>query len=59
MIHVKLNCVIPTKLSVIQIIHQSAGLKCFFSILLKCLFVIIVKHSYFIPISHSSVKTQV
>jgi len=46
-----LDCVIPTQSSVIQTIHCSVGLKCFFSILLKCVFVIIVINAYFVDIS--------
>jgi len=58
MICVTLNCVRPTQFSVIQTIHCSVGLKCFFSTLLKCLFVIIVMYAYFIDILQASVETH-
>jgi len=51
-----LECVRPTQFSVMQTIHCSVGLKCFFSILPKCLFVIIVLYAYFIDISQGSVS---
>jgi len=37
MIHMSLDCVIPTQSSVIQTIHCNVGLTCFFLILPKCL----------------------
>jgi len=53
-----LDCVRPTQFSVIQTIHCSVGLKCFFSILPDRLFVIIVINANFIDISQGSVKTH-
>jgi len=48
-----LDCVKPTRSSVIQIIHRK---KCFFSILPKFLFLIIYIHAYYIHISQGSVE---
>ena len=61
MIHMTLDCVIPTQSSVIQTIRCNIALKFFFSILPKCLlllFVIIVMYAYFIDISQGSVETH-
>jgi len=52
-----LDCVRPTKFSVIQTIHWNVGLN-FFSILPKCLFAIINMYAHFIDISQSSVETH-
>jgi len=56
MICMTLDCVRPTQFSVIQTIHCSVGLKCFFSILPKCLFAIINVYAYFIDILQGSVE---
>jgi len=58
MIHMTLDCVIPTQSSVIQTIRCNIALKFFFSILPKCLFVIIVMCAYFIDISQGSVEAH-
>jgi len=58
MIHMTLDRVRPTQISVVQIIHRNVDLKCFFSILPKCLFVIIIIHAHFIHISQGSVDTH-
>jgi len=55
MIHMTLDCVIPTQFSVIQTFHCNVDLKCFFSFLPKCLFVIIVMYAYVINIWQGSV----
>jgi len=59
MIHMTLDCVIPTQSSVILTIHCNVGLKCFFKILPKCLFVIIIIYAYIIDISQGTVETHV
>jgi len=53
-----LDCVRPTKFSVIQTIHCNVGLKCFFSILPKCFFVIIIMYAYFIDILQGIIETH-
>jgi len=58
MIHITLDCVIPTQSSVIQTVHCNVILKWVFLILPKCLFVIIVMYAYFIDISQGSVETH-
>jgi len=57
MIHMTLDCVRPTKSSVIQTIHCNVGLKCFFKNFTK-MFVVIDMHAYFIDISQGSVETH-
>jgi len=57
MIRMTLDCVRPTQFSLIQTIHCSVGLKCFFFNFTK-MSVIIVMYAYFIDISQSSVEMQ-